>query len=144
MAGNTLPIVPKVGKVGKAVISSAVVGRTVTGITGLTLLFTADATNGSRIDTIQYMSNAPISTPNSANIMRIWHYTGSGNATLIYEFTISSVTPSATVPGATGLANFVYPQNQLVLGAAETLYASLHTYTGAQDGYNVIAFGGDY
>lgn len=144
MAGNTLPIVPRIGKVGKAVLSTAVTGRTVTGITGLTLLFTADATNGSRVDTIQYTSNAPIGTPNSANVLRIWHYTGSGNATLIYEFTISAVTPSATVAGATGQVNFVYPQNQLALGAAETLYASLHTYAGTQDGFNVIAYGGDY
>lgn len=144
MAGNNLPIVPRIGKIGKAVLSSATTGRTVVGITGLTLLFTADATNGSRVDSIQYMNNGAISVASSANVLRIWRYTGSGNADLIYEIAITTATPSASAIGGTGVVNFTYPLNQLVLGASETLYTSIHTYAGTQDGYNVFAFGGDF
>lgn len=144
MPANNLPIVRATVKNGRATLSSATTGRTVTGVTGLTLLYTAGA-NGSLIDSIKYMANGAISTANSANVLRLWHYTGSGNAMLIDEIAITgSTTPSATAVGANGLNNYSSPINQLVLGVGETLYCSLHTYAGAQDGYNVLAIGGDY
>ena len=144
MAGNTLPIVRATVKNGRATLAAATTGRTVTGVTGLTLLYTAGA-NGSLVDSIRYVQNGAIGTANSANVMRIWHYTGSGNAMLIDEIEIASgTTPSATAKGAQGVVNYVYPTNQLLLASGETLYCSLHTYAGAQDGYNVIAIGGDY
>jgi len=145
MAGNTLPIVPKAGRIGVATLSSATVGRTVTGVTGLTLLLTADATNGSRLDAIKYTSNGAIGTANSANVLRIWTYTGAGNAVLHDEIAIAgATTPSATAAGATGLLTYVSPFNQFVIPAGSSVYVSIHTYAGAQDGYNVIAYGGDY
>lgn len=144
MAGNNTVIVPKNGRIGVAVLSAATTGRTVTGVTGLTLLLTADATNGTRLDTIKYTSNGAISSACSANVLRIWTYTGSGNATLHDEILISATTPSATAAGATGSINYVPPRNQFVIPAGVSVYASIHTYAGAQDGFNVIAYGGDY
>jgi hypothetical protein len=143
MAANTLPIVRVTPKVGVAALSTAVTGRTVTGITGLTLLYTAGA-NGSLIDSISYTQNGAISTAPSANVLRIWRYTGSGNATLTREIAIGSTTPTATAAGSNGVENYIFPVNQMVVPTGSTLYASLHTYAGVQDGYNVEAVGGDY
>ena len=143
MAANNLPIVRLTPKVGVAVLAAALTGRTVTGVTGLTLLYTA-GTNASLIDSIAYTNNGAIGTASSNNILRIWRYTGSGNASLIREIAISAATPSATAAGSTGVENYTLPINQLIIPAGSFLYCSLHTYAGAQDGYNVEAIGGDY
>ena len=144
MAGNNTVIVPKNGRIGVAALTAATTGRTVTGVTGLTLLLAADATNGTRLDTIKYISNGAIGSACSANVMRIWTYTGSGNASLHDEYLISATTPSATVAGATATINYVLPRNQFVVPAGVSVYVSIHTYAGTQDGFNVIAYGGDY
>jgi len=143
MAGNNLPIVRATPKVGVATLAAALTGRTVTGVTGLTLLYTAGA-NGSLIDSIVYTQNGAISTASSNNVLRIWRYSGAGNATLTREIAISAATPSATAVGGNGVANYTFPLNQMVIAAGSFLYCSLHTYAGAQDGYNVEAVGGDY
>jgi len=143
MAANNLPIVRLTPKVGVAVLAAALTGRTVTGVTGLTLLYTA-GTNGSLIDSIAYTQNGAISSAPSNNVLRIWRYTGAGNAALIREIVISTATPSATAAGTNGVENYVFPLNQMLVPAGSLLYCSLHTYAGAQDGYNVEAIGGDY
>jgi len=143
MAGNNLPIVRATPKVGVATLAAALTGRTVTGVTGLTLLYTAGA-NGSLIDSIVYTQNGAISTASSNNVLRIWRYSGAGNATLTREIAISAATPSATAVGGNGVENYTFPLNQMVIAAGSFLYCSLHTYAGAQDGYNVEAVGGDY
>lgn len=143
MAANTLPIVRLAPKVGLVALSAALTGRTVAGVTGLTLLYTG-GTNGSLIDSIAYTNNGAIGTASSNNVLRIWRYTGSGNASLIREIIIPATTPSATAAGSTGVENYTAPLNQLVVPAGSFLYCSLHTYAGVQDGYNVEAIGGDY
>jgi len=143
MPANNLPIVRLTPKVGVATLSAALTGRTVTGVTGLTLLYTAGA-NGSLIDSIVYTQNGAISSAPSNKVLRIWRYTGSGNATLTREIVIATATPTATAAGVRGVENYTFPLNQMVLPAGSFLYCSLHTYAGAQDGYNVEAVGGDY
>jgi len=143
MAANNLPIVRITPKVGVASLASALTGRTVTGVTGLTLLYTA-GTNGSLIDSIVYAQNGAISVAPSNNVLRIWRYSGSGNATLTREIVISTATPSATAAGVNGVENYTFPLNQMIIPVGSFLYCSLHTYAGTQDGYNVEAVGGDY
>jgi len=144
MAANNLVIYPNVPIIGTATLSTAVTTRTVTGVTGLTLLVTAGA-NGTRVDSIKVVSNAPIGTANSANVVRIWTYSGTGNAVLFDEYPISVASaPSATSVGVAYLNSYVYPANQLAIPAGSFIYASIHTYAGTQDGYNLLAFGGNY
>lgn len=144
MAANNLVIYPAAPIISTATVSSALTTRTVTGTTGLTQLVPS-STNGTRVDSIKVVSNAPIGTANSANVVRVWVYSGSGNAALFDEYTISVAgAPSATAAGVLALTNYVYPTNQLALPAGYSLWVSIHTYAGTQDGYNIIAFGGTY
>lgn len=148
MAANTSAIFPKEGVIGQASlisgVATALTTRTVAGVTGLTALVAAN-TNGTRVDSIRVISSSPIGTANSANIVRIWSYLGSGNAVLVDEITVTSVTPSATVAGFMSVTNYNNPNNQLVTAPTNgALYCSIHTIAGTQDNMNVIAFGGVY
>lgn len=138
-SSNKSPIFPVSPNNSIATLSAATTGRSVAGVAGLTLLCAA-ATDGTRIDAIRCYSSGAIGVASSANVVRIWLYKGSGNAVLIDEIAVSSATPSATVAGA--FAENVY--TRLALKSGESLYCSMHTYAGAQDAMNVIAFGGDY
>lgn len=135
MAANVQPIFPASPQVGQASITTGLTTRAnITGTSGLTQLV-ASATNGQRIDRIRVMSNSAISTPNSANIVRVWIYDGT-TARLFDEIVTTAVTPSATVAGFvsdTSYSSFVIPANYSV-------YVSCHT----TDAYNVIGFGGTY
>lgn len=131
MAGNTKPIFPKSARIGVANISTANANRTVTGITGLTLLVAAGA-DGTRIDRIRVKATATT----TAGMIRIWEYAGSGNAQLVFEIPVSAVTPSAT------LASFEAYLDVLVeyLPAGYSYYVS----TEKAEAFNVFAFGGDW
>lgn len=131
MAANTLPIFPVAARVGVANISSASAIRTTTGVTGLTSLFVA-GTNGSRIDRIRVKATA--TTTNG--MVRIWIYSGSGNAQLLFEIPVTALTPSATVASFDTYLN-VDMEN---LPSGYTLYAT----TEKAEAFNVTAFGGDW
>lgn len=148
MAANTSAIFPNQGVIGAVSlisgVATALTSRTVAGVTGLTVLVAAN-TNGTRVDSIRVISASPIGTANSSNIVRIWSYTGSGNAILIDEITVTPVTPSATVAGFMSVTSYKDPNNQLVTAPSTgALYCSIHTIAGTQDNTNVIAFGGSY
>lgn len=136
---NKQPIFPVTPILGSCSITAANTGRTVTGVTGLTQLGTV-GTDGQRVDAIRIVSNGAIGSATSANVLRVWYYTGSGNAVLFDEIAIGSTTPSAT---AIGYVNTVY-YSTVTPPAGSTIYVSLHTYAGAQDGYNVFLHGGNY
>ena len=131
MAANTLPIFPVAARVGVANISSASAIRTTTGVTGLTSLFVA-GTNGSRVDRIRVKATATT----TAGMVRIWIYSGSGNAQLLFEIPVSAVTPSATLASFETYIN-VAMEN---LPTGYTLYAT----TEKAEAFNVMAFGGDW
>lgn len=131
MAANTLPIFPVAARVGVANISSASAIRTTTGVTGLTSLFVA-GTNGSRVDRIRVKATATT----TAGMVRIWIYSGSGNAQLLFEIPVSAITPSATVASFDTYLN-VDMEN---LPSGYTLYAT----TEKAEAFNVMAFGGDW
>src|SRR5947209_5849156 len=132
MPANNTPIFPITPIVGIANISSAVTGLTVTGVTGLTLIGGTAGANGRRIDDITVQATAAT----TAGMVRIWYYSGSGNAQLIKEIPVSAITPSGTVAAFTSEwvpANWVIPS-----GAA--LYAS----TNNAEAFNIVMRAGDY
>lgn len=142
MPASTQPIFPNAPLFGVANLATAVTGRTVTGTTGLTAITLSQTTpNGFRVDRIRAVQNGAIGVAPSANVVRIWIYSGTGNAQLVDEYaTTLPATPSASSAGTvldTTYTTFVVP-------AGYTLWASVHTYAGAQDGYNVELYGGAY
>lgn len=142
MAASTQPIFPNVPLFGSCAVTAATTGRTVTGVTGLTqIALSGTNSNGMRIDRIRIVQNGAIASAPSANVFRVWIYAGTGNAILMDEYAIVAPnTPSATVAGYALDTNYT----TLVLPTGYSLYASVHTYAGAQDGYNVELFGGLY
>ena len=131
MPANFKPIFPLSPVVGVANISSAITTRTVTGVTGLTSVKAA-GTNGTRVDRVRV--NATATT--TAGMIRLWLFSGTGNAQLRHEEPVTAVTPSATVAGFT--TEIVFPD--LVLPSGWTLYASTHQ----AEAFNVFMHGGDY
>lgn len=131
MPANTAPIFPLTPIIGIANISSAVTTRTVTGVTGLTSV-KAGGTNGTRVDQISIQATATT----TAGIVRLWLYSGSGNAQLFQETLITAITPSATL--AAFSTSITY--STLLIPNGWTLYAS----TEKAEAFNVILYGGDY
>lgn len=131
MAANTLPIFPVAARVGITNISSASAIRTTTGTTGLTSLFVAGA-NGSRVDRIRVKATGTT----TAGMVRIWIYSGSGNAQLLFEIPVTAITPSATVASFDTYINIDIEN----LPTGYTLYAT----TEKAEAFNVMVFGGDW
>lgn len=138
-SANKSPIFPVSPNNSIATLAAATTGRSVAGVAGLTLLCAA-ATDGTRIDAIRCYSSGAIGVASSANVVRIWLYKGTGNAVLIDEIAVAAATPSASTIGAYTESTYT----RLALKGGESLYCSMHTYAGAQDGMNIVAFGGDY
>lgn len=131
MPANTAPIFPLTPVIGVANISTANTNRTVTGTTGLTSV-RAGGTNGTRVDQISIQATATT----TAGMIRLWLYSGSGNAQLYHEEIVSAITPSATL--AAYNTDLFY--TTLVIPSGWTLYAS----TEKAEAFNVILYGGDY
>ena len=131
MTANINAIYPKTPNVGVAVLGTGNTNRTVTGVTGLTLLMTAGA-NGTRVDSITLAATGTT----TAGVIRLWYYTGSGNATLWEEDLVSAITPSASVAV---FSKEVLPVNWS-LPAGSFLYASTHN----SEAFAITARGGDY
>jgi hypothetical protein len=112
-------------------ISTGNTSRTASGTTSLTSLFVAGS-SGSRVD--QIVVRATSST--SVGAVRLWIYNGSGNATLLDEISVPSLTPSATDPAF----NVSKTYNNLFLPSGYTLYICPHN----SESFNVFAFGGDF
>lgn len=136
MAANINPIFPKNGKVSWATIATANTAKDGTGTVGT--IFTADATNGSRIDTVKVRSLGT----NVATVLRIFINNGStnvtaGNNSLYMEQTISATTLSE-VAAQTDIEIPV----DIVLPAGYKINITIGTTIAA--GLSVVAIGGDY
>lgn len=131
MTANINALYPLTPNIKVAVIGTGVTTLTVTGVTGLTLLFTAGA-NGSRLDSI----TAQATGTTTAGMLRYWYYVGSGNATLWEEDLVSALTPSATVQAffkETMPTNWVIPNGS-------SIYVSTHN----SEAFAITARGGDF
>lgn len=132
MAANTAPIYPKTPVIAQALLSAASAIRVTTGITGLVDLYTAPAGDGVRVDSIQ--AKAQVTT--TAGMVRIWLYSGSGNAQLIREIKIEANTASASNPAYEAEAVF----DNLVLPVGWRLLLT----TEKAEAINITMFGGAY
>lgn len=147
MAQNTNPIFPLtpvntwVSGAAANAATPGVTANTTKDLTSGTIYgpnFTANATNGSRLD---FIKARPLGT-NVATVIRIWINNGSAtgtaaNNTLYLERTLSATTTSETVE----LPDIILPLN-ISLPATYRIYATFGTAVAA--GFHLTAVGGDY
>ncbi len=147
MAQNTNPIFPLIPVNSWVSGTAATAGtpglsaNTTTDLTAGTIygpIFTADATDGSRLDFIKVRSLGT----NVATVIRIWINNGAATTTaannaLYLERTLSSTTVSQT----TELPDIILPLN-ISLAPGYRVYATFGTAVAA--GFHLTAIGGDY
>lgn len=138
MAQNTSPIFVQVPKVQFAALATSAVTGTDGTDANVKTVFTADVTDGSKIETVTIKTTA--TNPN-ATVVRFWVNNGSSastatNNTLIHEETVAI----ATVNAAAATAEYIWKPN-LVLPAGYKLLAASGSSIG---GLQVTASGGDY
>lgn len=147
MAQNTSPIFPLVPEVlwvsgtGATAGTPGLAANTTTDLTAGTVygpIFTADATDGSRLDFIKVRSLGT----NVATVVRIWINNGAAtttatNNTLYLERTLSATTVSQTAEQP----DIILPLN-MSLPAGYSVYATFGTAVAA--GFHLTAVGGDY
>lgn len=136
MAANNAAIFPAKGKIQWGTVTTANTAKDGTGT--VVTIFTADATNGSRLDTIKVRALGT----NVATVLRIFINNGSTNATaannsLYYDITIAATTNSETA----ALVDTEIPMD-LVLPAGYKINITIGTTVAA--GLQVTAVGGDY
>ena len=140
MAQNTSPIFPLVPAI-DWVNTGAVIANTTTDLTSGTNYdssFTANATNGSRVDFVRVRALGT----NITTVMRVWLNNGlttatAANNTLFFERTISSTTVSQVAE----LPDIILPINASVPAG----YKLFYTFgTAVAAGYSISVVGGDY
>jgi len=140
MAQNTSPVFPLVPEI-TWVNTGAVTANTTTNLTAGTIFdsgFTADATNGSRVDFVRVRALGT----NVATVMRVWINNGSTtttatNNTLFFERTLAATTVSQVAE----LPDVILPIN-VSLPAGYKIYYTFGTAVAA--GYSIQVVGGDY
>lgn len=137
MAANTSPIFLKQPKVGFNQTSTSAVTSTDGTDANVKLIFTADATNGSKIEDVFIQQSAT----NVATILRFWVNNGSTVATATNNSLIHEETFAAFTLSQTAASTFNIWRANLVLPAGYRLYAAAGTATTA---INITAVGGDY
>lgn len=140
MAQNTSPVFPLVPVI-TWVNAAGLVANTTTDLTAGTNYnsgFTANATNGSRVDFIRVRALGT----NVATVMRVWINNGSAtgiaaNNTQFFERTLAATTVSQTAE----LPDVILPIN-VSLPMGYKIYYTFGTAVAA--GYSVSVVGGDY
>jgi hypothetical protein len=103
------------------------------------VLLVTGGTNGSRVDEITFTSIVQ----STANVGRIFIYDGA-RFFLYKEIAIPAVTPSVSIPTASVTTTF---SNLILPSATYKIYVSVATVgnaTTTDNGYAVMAFGGDF
>jgi hypothetical protein len=140
MAQNTSPVFPLVPVI-TWVNAAGLVANTTTDLTAGTNYnsgFTANATNGSRVDFVRVRALGT----NVATVIRVWLNNGSAtttaaNNTQFFERTLAATTVSQT----SELVDVIIPMN-VSLPAGYKIYYTFGTAVAA--GYSVSVVGGDY
>jgi hypothetical protein len=137
MAANTSPIFSKLGDIQWLTL---VTQQTAMDGTTAALLFTADATNGGRVERIQ----AKALGTNVASVLRIFVNNGLTSATAANNILIAEVTlPSTTAAAAAAISPAALPSSSdVVLPPGYRLYAAIGTTVAA--GWAIAAIGGKY
>lgn len=139
MPANTNPIFPRTPHVGysDAVVLAANTTKDLTSGT-IYLVFTADATEGSRVDFLRIM---PLGT-NVATVMRVWVNNGGATATATNNRMIANITCPATTNSETAALTQQQVDLDLSLEPGHRLYVTIGTAVSA--GFHVTAWGGKY
>jgi len=137
-AGNTSAIFSRVADIqfGPTVLTA---NTTVDLTAGTTyLIFTADATNGGRVEKLVFM---PLGT-NTATVLRIWLNNGGSTGTRANNNQIRDVTmPATTVSQVAAIGAIEIPLN-IALPPAYAIYITTGTTVAA--GFDVTGIGGKY
>lgn len=144
MAGNSTPILSKVGVITWGTIAAA--NTAVDGTGTVVTVFTADATNGGRVDRLRIK---PLGT-NVVTVMRVFINNGLTNATPANNILYGEVTlPATTITQVAALADTDYNLSSsidlfggLVLPPGYKLNVTLGTLVAA--GFAVSGVGGSY
>lgn len=143
MAGNTAPIYSRVGDIqwAAAVVTTADTGTDGTGA-NVVLIFTADATNGGRVERIRAMHAGT----NVATIIRLFLNNGSTPGTAANNVYMADATSAANtisqVAGSIVAADFSGAPFPMVLPPGYRIYASVGTTIAA--GLRVSGVAGKY
>lgn len=140
MAANTSPIFTNVPKIQWDFITAANTALDGTGT--VATVFTADATDGSYARSLYVKSNTTTAT-SAAATLRIFINNGStnataGNNTLIREYTLTTVTATATA----ATFNWEFPLN-MQIPAGYKINCTIATVAGSS-GFALTCMGGDY
>lgn len=125
----TTPSFASTVRVGLGTLATADTARTGTP-TDVVTVFTAGS-SGSRIDEINIIATATT----TAGVVRLWIYNGT-TYYLFEEILVSAITPSTSVATFNTTLTF----NNFMLPTGHSLRAT----TNNSEGFNVIAFGGDF
>lgn len=138
MAANTAPIFPRTPQVEWS--NAVLAANTTTDLTSGTiyLVFTADATEGSRVDYLQIMALGT----NVATVLRVWINNGATTATAANNVMYKNITLPATTVSQTAQLTEQQVNLDLSLPPGYKLYVTLGTAVAA--GYGVTAVGGKY
>lgn len=139
MSANTTPIFCKQPAVGFVALSATAVSTTDGTDANVKTVFTADATNGSKIEDVYIV---PLGTTNAATVVRFWVNNGSSagtatNNSLVHEEAIAL----ATLSGSAVMTNTIWRSNLVLKPGYKLLAASGATTSVA---LQVSAVGGDY
>lgn len=138
MAANTSPIFELAPVI--AVVSLAAANAARDGSGTVTTLITGNA-NGTRIDSIKFISAQATVAATSAMIYRLFLSIDSGTTwTLFDESAVATITTSATVIGPQ--STFTFPNGLNLLDATYKVGVTISVYAGVQDRHSCIARGG--
>jgi hypothetical protein len=146
MPANTNPIfilTPDRGVNGGARITGVNTTRDLSSTTNAVILFSA-GTNGSRIDSIDWVHSSTGVTASVATIGRLFQCTDNSfsNPRLLREVSLPAITPNQTATiGQTQTMSFTTP---LVIPSGYSLVVTIGTAQSAGNYYDVTVYGGDY
>jgi hypothetical protein len=139
MAANLDPIFVKTPRLEKIRLAAANTSRD--GSTGVvTTLFTA-GTDGSRVDTIVAVNSGTAGLSSAMTVRIFVRKNNTDTWVLFQEITMSAITSSNTVAGATNSLTFAGGLN---LPANAEVGATITVYAGTVDQVDITARGGDY
>jgi hypothetical protein len=152
MPANTAPIYTRTPQCQGSIWTSSLTANADSDGTGtigtdMVVAFTADATEGSRVERLRYMPCASVpATATTATVLRVYISTvSSGATTRGNTFLFAEVACPATTANQTTVAvNPIEIPMGVSLEPGETVLWSMHHAAAANTSWSCIAFGGRY
>lgn len=148
MAGNAIPQFTKNGILSSVLVTAANTSSAGGGTiaTDIFLLLTADATNGTYVETVRFIPVATTPTTTTATVGRIFASTQTAGATTSANTFLLAEVPLAAI-AADNASNPVAPVDVALgirLPAGYTLLVTNHAAPAANSNWRAIALGGDF